>query len=79
MFELYTDEGDILKTVDGENLLVFLNGVLQNLRAYKILRSEDPLVTDKIEFAEAPKWDQSIRQLQLNQGLSVDYFYAYSI
>ena len=79
IFELYTEDGDILKTVNGEDLLVFIGGVLQRPTAYKILRDEDPLVTDKIEFSEPPKWDVSDAQLNLGESISVENFYAYSI
>ena len=78
-FELYTDSNNIVKTDDQENLLVFLNGVLQRSDAYTIIRSLEINQTDKIEFSEPPKWDQNEAQLRLNQGTAVDYFHAFSI
>jgi hypothetical protein len=78
-FELYTDSNAILKTDPDENLLIFINGVLQRTTSYKILRSENPQQTDIIEFTEAPRWDQNEAQLLLNQGTAVDYFYGFSI
>ena len=79
LFELYKDEGDILKTEINEDLLVFLNGVLQRPSAYSIVRSENELETDKIQFSSAPIWDQSDAQLLLNQGTALEYFHAFSI
>lgn len=79
IFELYTGDNEILKTAALENLLVFINGILQKPSAYEILRSEDPNVTDRIKFSSAPNWDISDAQLNLGEALSVDRFHAYSI
>ena len=79
LFELYKDEGGILKTETDEDLLVFLNGVLQRPSAYSIVRSENELETDRIQFSSPPIWDQSDAQLLLNQGTAVEYFHAFSI
>ena len=79
LFELYKDNGDVFKTNNGEDLLVFINGILQKPPAYKIIRSENPDLTDLIEFSAAPKWDQSDAQLRLGEGLSIETFHAYSI
>ena len=78
-FELYTDDGNILKSSEGEDLLVFMNGILQRPTAYKIIRSPIANVPDLIEFSEAPRWDQSKSQLLLNEATAVDYFHAFSI
>ena len=62
-FELYKEDGSIVKTDERENLVVVLDGILQNARhkekepiknSYYIRRSSDPAVTDKIVFSEAP-------------------------
>ena len=62
-FDLYYQDGSIVKTDAGENLLVFLNGVLQKTKinsntpygnSYYILRSDDQNETDKIVFSKAP-------------------------
>jgi len=79
IFELYTGNNEILKTAPLENLLVFINGILQKPSAYQILRDEDPNVTDKIKFSSPPNWDVSDAQLNLGEGLSIDRFHAYSI
>jgi len=62
-FDLYYEDNSIVKTDQNENLIVTLNGVIQNSKSfadtqfgnsYYILRSEDPSVTDKIVFSSAP-------------------------
>jgi len=62
-FDLYYDNGSIVKTESNENLIVTLNGVLQKAKrekdipfgnSYYILRSPNPLITDKIIFSSAP-------------------------
>lgn len=63
VFDLYYENGDIVKTDNRENLLITLNGVLQKSRgfanipfgnSYHILRNPNPSITDKIEFSRAP-------------------------
>ena len=51
-FELYYENGDIVKTNPTESLLVFINGVTQLFGSYDIIRSEDPSVTDIISFSD---------------------------
>jgi hypothetical protein len=62
-FDLYYEDNNIVKTEQNENLIVTLNGVIQNAKSsadtqfgnsYYILRSEDLNVTDKIVFSSAP-------------------------
>ena len=78
-YELYTTDNQPLKTDNGEDLLVFLNGVLQRPSAYTIQRSENNLDPDIIKFSSPPIWDQNSAQLLLNQGTAVEYFHAFSI
>jgi len=63
VFNLYYSDNTIVKTDKNENLLVFLNGVLQKSKidsntpygnSYYIDRSEDPNETDKIVFSQPP-------------------------
>ena len=63
IFDLYEENGSIVKTLPNEKLIVALNGVLQNARStedepfknsYAIIRSQDPNTTDKIAFTEPP-------------------------
>lgn len=62
-FELYYEDGSIVKTDPNENLIVGLNGVIQKARqnfkepfgnSYYIDRSQDPLKTDRIIFSKPP-------------------------
>ena len=62
-FDLYYDDGSIVKTDNNENLIVTLNGVVQKARknerepfgnSYSIIRSDDESVTDKIRFSKPP-------------------------
>lgn len=62
-FDLYWEDGSIVKTDPQENLLVSLNGVIQKARAnatepfgnsYSIVRSEDNSTTDRIRFSKPP-------------------------
>ncbi len=63
IFDLYEEDGSIVKSLPNEKFIVALNGVLQNARsteedpfenAYAIIRSQDPNTTDKIAFTEPP-------------------------
>jgi hypothetical protein len=69
IFDLYYEDGSIVKTDINENLIVTLNGVVQKAKgerdreeeiylptknSYYILRSNDISVTDKIVFSEPP-------------------------
>ncbi len=63
LFDLYEEDGSIVKSLPNEKFIVALNGVLQNARSteeepfnnsYSIIRSEDENVTDKIVFTEPP-------------------------
>ena len=62
-FDLYYEDGSIVKTDNNENLIVGLNGVVQKARknetepfgnSYAIIRDEDDTVTDKIRFSKPP-------------------------
>lgn len=62
-FNLYWEDGSIVKTDLNENLIVALNGVVQKARinenepfgnSYSIIRSEDLATTDKIRFSKPP-------------------------
>jgi len=62
-FDLYYEDNSIVKTDISENLIVSLNGVLQKAKnkdnepsanSYRIIRSEDASITDRIEFTSPP-------------------------
>jgi hypothetical protein len=90
-FDLYYEDGGIVKTEPNENLFVTLNAVLQkpyyqlgsdeivSENSYYILRSENPSVTDKIVFSTPPKWDQDENALSLQEATAVEKFFAFSI
>jgi len=71
-FELYYEGGARVKTAPSEDLLVFINGVVQLYDSYDIIRSEDPLVPDIIRFSEAPRWEQEDNVLTVQEPLAVD-------
>ena len=71
-FELYYVGGERVKTAPSEDLLVFINGVVQLYDSYDIIRSEDPLVTDMIRFSQAPRWEQEANVLTVQEPLAVD-------
>jgi hypothetical protein len=63
IFDLYEEDGSIVKSLPSEKFIVALNGVLQNARsneeepfenAYAIIRSQNPNTTDKIAFTSPP-------------------------
>ena len=76
LFDLYYEDGGIVKTAPTENLLVFINGIVQLYDSYDIIRSEDPNVSDKISFTEAPRWEQEENVLTVQEPLAVDKTFA---
>jgi hypothetical protein len=82
-YDLFYEDGSIVKTELNENLFVALNGVLQDAKsnisdgvyspfgnAYHILRSSDPLVADKIVFSEPPiNHEDYYRENRIPEGL----------
>jgi hypothetical protein len=53
-FDLYYENGDIVKTDLNENLLIYLDGVLQQ-NSYIIRRFKSQTKTDRIIFSKAPQ------------------------
>jgi hypothetical protein len=78
-FELYYENGDIVKTDPNEDLIISLNGVIQNSSAYSIIRSENNSVTDRVKFSDIPKWDQNDGALNLQEATAVEKAFAFSI
>ena len=76
-FDLFYENGDIVKTEITEDLLISLSSIIQLSGAYQIERSQDPSVTDKIVFFDAPKWDQGIQSLTIGEASAVEEFFAY--
>jgi hypothetical protein len=63
IFDLYEEDGSIVKSLPNEKFIVALNGVLQNARSneeepfensYSIIRSQNSNTTDKIAFTSPP-------------------------
>lgn len=86
IFDLYYEDGSIVKTDVNENLIVSLNGVIQKFditssesNSYTILRSPNAGITDKIVFTSAPKWDQNLNALTIQEASAVEKFFAFSI
>lgn len=87
-FPIYWEDGSIVKTDSNENLLVFINGILQSAKenvneplgnAYYIRRSNISSVTDTLVFAEPPRNfadDIDPVPVQLDQR---ETFFAYSV
>ena len=71
-FELYYEDSSIVKTDENENLLVFLNGVLQLPKSYNIVRSSDENEPDIISFTEAPKWEQNLNSITTQEPIAID-------
>lgn len=88
VFDLYYEDGEIVKTDFSETLLVFLNGVLQKSKefenipygnSYHIIRSQDPAITDKIEFTEPPINHDDLYSIELSELDNKEKCYIYSI
>ena len=87
-FPIFWEDGSIVKTDSNENLLVFINGILQSAKenvneplgnAYYIRRSNISSVTDTLVFAEPPRNfadDIDPVPVQLDQR---ETFFAYGV
>jgi hypothetical protein len=86
-FDLYYEDGSIVKTDNNENLIVSLSGIIQKVstndeyrnNSYYILRSENLNDPDKIVFSEAPKWEQNENAITLQGATAVEKFFAFSV
>ena len=72
----YYDDGTGVSTDPNENLLIGISGVLQHDSAYSIDRTSVP---NKVVFTSPPIWGQGVNTKTLQEGISVDKFFAYSI
>ncbi|QPB08289.1 structural protein [Synechococcus phage S-H9-2] len=87
-FDLYWEDGSIVKADPGEKFLIFINGILQEAKespeaplgnAYYILRRPNPAEPDAIVFAEPPRnFDDDIDSppVQLDQK---ETFFGYGV
>ena len=71
-FDLYYEDSTVVKTDSSENLLVFVNGIIQLPGSYSIIRSDDETTPDKILFDENLKWQQNLNTLTVQEPLAVD-------
>lgn len=79
IFDLYYEDGTIVKTDQNENLLIYLDGILQQA-SYEIRRFANPSKTDKLVFYTAPKKYKDFYDGDLPTQLdNRQYFYAYSV
>ena len=87
-FDLYWEDGSIVKADPGEKFLIFINGILQEAKksaeaplgnAYYILRRPNPAEPDAIVFSEPPRnFDDDIDSppVQLDQK---ETFFGYGV
>ena len=87
IFDLYYEDGSIVKTDDDENLIVSLSGIIQKVstneeyknNSYYISRSVNVSEPDKIIFSEPPKWEQNENAITLQEATAVEKFFAFSV
>ena len=71
-FELFYEDGSIVKTNETEDLLVFINGVLQLPGSYNIIRSEDANTSDIVSFSSPPIWAQEENTITVQEPIALD-------
>ena len=78
IFDLFYEDGSIVKTDKNENLLIYLNAVLQQ-GSYEIRRFNSATKTDRIVFSKAPKNWEDLYQGVPDQLQNEEYFFGYSV
>ena len=79
IFDLFYEDGSIVKTDPNENLLIYLNAVLQQ-DSYEIRRFSSSTKTDRIVFSKAPKnYDDLYEGGVAKQLDNYEYFFGYSV
>jgi hypothetical protein len=68
-FELFYEDGSDVRTNSTEDLLVFINGVIQLPGTYEIVRSG---TTDVVSFSSPPKWEQESNIITVQEPLALD-------
>ena len=76
-FDLFYEDNSIVKTDPNENLLIFLNGVLQH--NYKIRRYKTPSKPDKIIFDGAPINHEDLIEDSPREIDGSERFFGYSV
>ena len=78
IFDLFYEDGSIVKSDTKENFLIYLNAVLQQ-GSYEIRRFKSSLKTDQIVFSKAPKnWDDVYEGLP-KELRNQEYFFGYGV
>jgi len=79
IFDLFYKDGSIVKTDPNENLLIYLNAVLQQ-GSYEIRRFNSAAKTDQIVFSKAPKNYKDLYEGGVPKQLdNYEYFFGYSV
>ncbi len=87
-FELYYTDNTPVKTSVKHDLFVGINGVFQNAKydetfprvnSYYIKRAAGATDADRIVFSEAPKWEQNLNTLTVQEPLAVEKFFAHNV
>lgn len=78
IFDLFYEDGSIVKTNKNEDFLIYLNGVLQQ-GSYEIRRFNSATKTDQIVFSKAPKNWQDLYEGVPDQLQNEEYFFGYSV
>lgn len=71
-FDLFYEDGSIVKTNETEDMLVFINGVIQLPGAYEIVRSDDANNPDVLSFSTPPKWEQESNTITVQEPIALD-------
>jgi len=78
IFDLFYEDGSIVKSDENENFLIYLNAVLQQ-GSYEIRRFKSVSKTDQIVFSKAPKNYDDVYEGVPNQLQNEEYFFGYSV
>ena len=71
-FDLFYEDGSIVKTNQTEDMLVFINGVIQLPGTYEIKRFDDVNDPDVLSFSEPPKWEQESNTITVQEPIALD-------
>ena len=79
IFDLFYEDGSIVKSEQSENFMIYLNAVLQQ-GSYEIRRFASPTKTDQIVFSKAPKNYNDLYDGTLPDQLqNEEYFFGFGV
>lgn len=78
IFDLFYEDGSIVKSDKSENFMIYLNAVLQQ-GSYEIRRFNSPLKTDQIVFSKAPKNYDDVYDGLPDQLQNEEYFFGFGV